>query len=441
MILAQGFLQISFSVSLCFFLGLLRFSGRPLCFQAIVSVVSCLLHPLVMCSGVDCHWSLACTFAEGHSSQSLLALPSSSKEIVLKQGTNAIGRSHQMESFQQLLAGARHLFRYVSRTHCELVLDTLASSILVRNLSGNALFVLSDQRHCSSADALPKGASCTLGVNEVLSFVRPGDTAGTYSVFLTFAIARRSAPHILGITALELPSEGSGGNNPCDDEHGDGQGNHGFCEGPIERPRSRSPARPQRQPQPQQRQPQPQDNSDIFYEGDPKVLLDFAGGSDWLYSISDGAIGMDLSPDQNIWQHVSCAMEKLLRNSSEWYVGVSADLEGRWQGPWARSHSNMGWRSMTVLHICRSGDTASKLEDKILEKYMLRGNCANRDIFGGRGVSLGSPQYVYIVWTGRESMPRLWRAGSNAGPSAALRYRMDFAKEEKASRLRDLWRR
>eukprot|EP00419_Tripos_fusus_P036597 CAMPEP_0172785080 /NCGR_PEP_ID=MMETSP1074-20121228/205265_1 /TAXON_ID=2916 /ORGANISM="Ceratium fusus, Strain PA161109" /LENGTH=957 /DNA_ID=CAMNT_0013622085 /DNA_START=66 /DNA_END=2939 /DNA_ORIENTATION=+ len=117
-------------------------------------------------------WHLACIHAEGKSAEVLAALPVELRQLEVPTGTLLLGRERQDRFFEALLAGARasEFSTFISRTHLELIVNSDADYMSVKNLSQNPVYV--------NKQPVAKGKLSALSHNQILSFARPDGSAG-----------------------------------------------------------------------------------------------------------------------------------------------------------------------------------------------------------------------------------------------------------------------
>lgn len=108
-------------------------------------------------------WRLECVKAEGLTSESLDTMPPELRSFPIQDaGTVLLGRQHQPQCFEALLAGAPSRLSFISRTHVQL--EVRQGTLYATNMSSNPIYV--------GRNGLDRGSSCALAKDDILSFAR-----------------------------------------------------------------------------------------------------------------------------------------------------------------------------------------------------------------------------------------------------------------------------
>eukprot|EP00443_Scrippsiella_acuminata_P042628 CAMPEP_0115319372 /NCGR_PEP_ID=MMETSP0270-20121206/79729_1 /TAXON_ID=71861 /ORGANISM="Scrippsiella trochoidea, Strain CCMP3099" /LENGTH=1178 /DNA_ID=CAMNT_0002739057 /DNA_START=70 /DNA_END=3602 /DNA_ORIENTATION=+ len=116
-------------------------------------------------------WRLECIRSEGMSAAGLASLTSERRSIDVGESTLMLGRQHQPQFFEEMLAEASSRLSLISRTHVQLELHK-GKGLVVTNMSSNPLYI--------DSDMIGKEDPRTLMPDQILSFARLEDGAHIY---------------------------------------------------------------------------------------------------------------------------------------------------------------------------------------------------------------------------------------------------------------------
>lgn len=128
--------------------------------------------------GGGARWCLACVYAENVSPQDLVALPADMRDFLAADGNSLlVGRQHQPQAFEALLARSPACLGLISRTH--VMVEATVDGYKATNMSSNPVYI--------DKERLAKGQAAAISTSRSLGFVRQEGEAH-HSIFLSFQV-------------------------------------------------------------------------------------------------------------------------------------------------------------------------------------------------------------------------------------------------------------